>query len=159
MSIYTTWARRWNIPFAALEDLRRELCVFDTDPNTAVTGRSESAVQAAVRIEASRKGWRVWRNNKGVLLNEAGTPVRFGICNDSPKIGRELRSGDLIGIDPSPITEADVGQPRGQFVSLECKPEGWRFTGTPHELGQEKWAMLVTSLGGKAKFVNRVGLI
>jgi len=58
-------------------------------------------------------------------------------------VNQSLKSGDLIGIRPG-----------GQFVSLECKPAGWKYTGTPRELAQAKWAALVRSLGGHARFVT-----
>lgn len=152
-----SWALRWAIPYAAIVDLHTELGMLDPEPG--VPGKSEAAVQAAVRVEASQKGMRVFRNNVGVLEDRTGRPLRFGIANDSPAMNRKLKSGDLIGIDPTPITAADVGQPRGQFVSLECKPEGWHYAGTPHEEAQAAWAALVVSLGGRARFVNRVGLL
>jgi hypothetical protein len=153
----STWTLKWGVPYSALIELQQMLGVLDAEPG--VPGRSEAAVQANVRVEASEKGMRVFRNNSGVLMNEAGTPVRFGLANDSAKLNAKLKSGDLIGIDSRPITLADVGQPRGRFVSFECKPEGWRYTGTPREEAQQAWAALVLSLGGHARFVNRAGLL
>ncbi len=151
------WALKHGVPYSALIDLQQMLGVLDPEPG--VPGRSEAAVQAAVRVEASQRGMRVWRNNVGVLTDDRGVPIRYGLCNDTPKMNYALKSADLIGIDPTPITLADVGQPRGQFVSLECKPEGWRYTGTPREEAQAAWAALIVSLGGRARFVNRVGLL
>lgn len=155
------WALQWGIPLAALHDLQRRMGVLDDyHPGAPAPGdRSEGAVSNLVRVEASRKGMRLWRNNVGKLDDENGRPVRYGLANDSPQVNKVLKSGDLIGIDPSPITLAMVGQPRGQFVSAECKPEGWHFTGTPRENAQQAWAMRVISLGGRALFVNREGML
>lgn len=151
------WALKHGVPYSALIDLQQILGVLDPEPG--VPGRSEAAVQAAVRVEASQRGMRVWRNNVGVLTDDRGVPIRYGLCNDTAKMNHALKSADLIGIDPTPITLADVGQPRGQFVSLECKPEGWRYTGTPREEAQAAWAALIVSLGGRARFINRTGLL
>jgi hypothetical protein len=151
------WALRWRIPYAALIDLHTELGMLDPEPGEP--GRSEAAVQAAVRVEASQKGQRLFRNNKGALPDSRGVPVRFGLCNDTARLGAKLRSADLIGIDPITITPAHVGQIIGQFVSWECKEEGWTYAGTPHEQAQAAWAALVVSLGGRARFINRVGLL
>jgi hypothetical protein len=49
-----------------------------------------------------------------------------------------------------------VGKTIAQFVSRECKPEGWRFSNSPREEGQAKWAGLVNAAGGDACFVCTV---
>jgi hypothetical protein len=151
------WCAKWAIPYSALIDLQTMLGVLDPEPGAL--GRSEAAVQADVRVEGSQKGYRLWRNNVGALLDARGVPVRYGLCNDTPRMNAALKSGDLIGIRPVHITPAHVGQTIGQFVSLECKEEGWHYTGTPREQAQQAWAALVVSLGGHARFVNRVGLL
>jgi hypothetical protein len=151
------WALAWGIPFAALQDLRGRLGVLDWLPTAE--GRSEGAVSNAVRLEASRKGMRLWRNNVGVLQDNNGRPVRFGLANDSPQVNKVLKSGDLIGIDPVVITPGMVGSTIGRFLSVETKPEGWHFTGTPREEAQQSWALFVASMGGRALFANREGLL
>lgn len=151
------WALRWRVPYAALLELHAEIGMIDPEPG--LPGKSEAAVQSRIRVEASQKGMRAWRNNVGALVDSRGVPLRFGLANDTAAMNRILKSGDLIAIDPSPITPAMVGEPRGQFCSWECKPEGWRYTGTPHEQAQAAWAALIVSLGGRARFVNREGLI
>jgi hypothetical protein len=60
----------------------------------------ESNVQQLVRMEASKLGAITWRNNTGVLKDENGRPVRYGLCNGS---------ADLIGIY------------KGQFLAIEVK--------------------------------------
>lgn len=155
------WAIQWGVPLAALHDLERRTGTLDNYlPDAPVLGdRSEAAVSNLVRAEATRKGMRLWRNNVGKLDDEYGRPVRYGLANDSPEVNKVLKSADLIGIDPTPITLADVGKPRGQFVSAECKPEGWHYTATPREKAQQSWALRVITLGGRALFVNREGML
>lgn len=89
-----------------------------------------------VQLEASRKGWRVFRNNVGQLLDARGVPVRYGLM---------VGSGDLIGWRPVTITPEMVGQTLAQFVSLEVK--GPR--GVVSE-AQQRWAGMVERAGGLA---------
>jgi hypothetical protein len=117
---------------------------------------SEDAVQAAVRIAASEMGWRIWRNNVGVLLDKRGVPVRFGLANDSKAINDVLKSGDLIGCRPVLITQKMVGRTIGQFVSIECKTQDWKQGNTKRDDAQRAWAMLVRALGGHAIFATCV---
>lgn len=151
------WAAKWSIPHLAVRDLREQLGTFEADPGPS--GRSEGAVQAAFRVEASKLGMRMWRNNNGVLEDRNGRPVRFGLNNDTPAQNKAMKSSDLIGIDPTPITTADLGQPRGQFCTFEVKEEGWHFTGTPRENAQLAWILHVQSLGGRGGFINRAGML
>lgn len=153
------WAVKWGVSHNALIDLQAQMGMLDPLPDRAAPGRSEAAISNLVRVEASMRGMRLWRNNVGVLNDANGRPVRYGLCNDTPALNRKLKSADLIGIDPTPITLADVGQPRGQFVSFEVKEEGWHYTGTAREEAQQAWAVLVLSLGGRAKFVCREGML
>lgn len=155
-----TWALHWRISPAALQDLQIRLGLLTPlPPDNTPAGRSEAYVQSAVRLEASQKGMRLFRNNVGVLINEAGRPVRFGLANDSPAMNDALKSGDLIGIRRVVITQQHVGYAIGQFVSRECKPEGWQFTGSEREVAQQAWMNLVVSLGGDAAFATKVGTL
>jgi len=119
--------------------------------------KSEAYVQSVVRLEAGRKGVRLWRNNVGALLNERGVPVRYGLANDSKRLNEVVKSGDLIGWRPRLITPALVGSTIAQFVSRECKHPGWHYTGTEHEIAQMKWAQLVSADGGDAAFCTGEG--
>ena len=56
---------------------------------------AESRVQSIARLAASELGWRVFRNNVGVLRDDRGVPVRFGLANDSKSLNEQIKSGDL----------------------------------------------------------------
>jgi len=60
----------------------------------------ESNIQQLIRMELSRLGARIWRNNSGMLRDANGTPVRYGLC---------VGSSDLIGIY------------KGRFIAIEVK--------------------------------------
>lgn len=151
------WAIKWNIPFEAVEDLRRDMCAINTDPVSTSSNKSEAAVQTDVRLEASRKGLRLWRNNVGAVHTEDGGLIRYGLCNDSKKMNKKIKSSDLVGIRPVLITSLHVGQTIGQFVAREIKPEGWQYSATDREQAQLKFLELILSFGGDAGFANSEG--
>lgn len=145
------WANRHNVSPAALADLRTML--MGAVPLTAPHATSsEAAAQNEVRIKASRAGWLVMRNNVGVLKDDRGVPVRFGLANDSPAINKHIKSSDLIGCIPVTVTQDMVGTVVGQFAAREIKAKGWRFGGTEREQAQLRFIQLITSLGGNASF-------
>jgi hypothetical protein len=94
----------------------------------------EQSIMQRVQLEATRKGWRVFRNNVGCLMDQRGVPVRYGLM---------VGSGDLIGWRPVTITPDMVGQTLAQFVSLEIK--GPRGRMSPE---QARWAAMVEEAGG-----------
>lgn len=118
---------------------------------------NEATVQAHVRLLAAKEGWRLWRNNVGVLPDSRGVPVRYGLANDSAAVNRLVKSGDLIGIRPLLITQDMVGKVIGQFVSLECKHGDWRWDPRKfdaRERAQQTWRELVQGVGGYAEFTT-----
>lgn len=151
------WALKWGVSYEALEDLRKQFGMINTDPVAPVRGNNEAAVQARVRLEASHKGARLWRNNVGAIKDERGVPVRYGLANDSKQMNDIIKSSDLIGLRPILITPQHVGQTIGQFVAREVKGPTWRYTGTKREQAQRKFLELVVSLGGDACFVTEEG--
>jgi len=154
------WAIKWGVPFEAIEDLRREFGIVNTDPEPGQDLKPEAVVQNIVRAEGSSKGLRLWRNNSGVAMDENGDrTVRYGLCNDSKKINKKIKSSDLIGIRPRFIMPADVGTVLGQFVARECKPTGWTYRSTEREVAQLKFLELVASLGGDASFAIGEGTL
>lgn len=95
----------------------------------------ETDVMAAIRLEASRRGHFLWRNNRGVLLDNRGKPVRFGLANDSKAVGERYASADLIGWTRD-----------GRFLSVEVK----RSRRDPISPAQVAWRDLVRASGGIA---------
>jgi hypothetical protein len=139
------WARQYGISFMQLHALKVHVLGLD-HPETLVQppAQSEAAVQAGLRLAASKRGDRLWRNNVGALLDERGIPVRYGLANDSKRMNDHIKSSDVIGIEHG----------TGRFLSFECKEAGWRFTGTEREQAQLRWIGLINSLGGRAAFVT-----
>lgn len=151
MNSLMMWAQRHNVPRSAISEL---LTLVGID-GTQRSELSESAVQTNIRLEASRKGIRLWRNNVGVMHDpEAGIYVRYGLANESTQMNRIVKSGDLIGIRPVTVTPAHVGTVIGQFVSREVKHGAWRYTGTDREVAQLNWINIVNAMGGDACFTN-----
>ena len=122
-----------------------------------MTGMTEGEVQQEIRKATAALGWATWRNNKGAGKLENGSFVRWGLCNDSAALGARIRSADLIGIRPVVIGPEHVGMTLGQFVSIECKAEGYRPHDTEHEVAQRRWRDLVAGLGGYAVITGTVG--
>ena len=135
------WADRWDIPAIALLELKQSIGIMDQVPAPNIT--TEAEAQNIVRLKATEAGARLWRNNVGVLRDDRGVPVRFGICNDTSQLNKVLKSSDLIGISSS-----------GQFIAREVKRPGWKYTGTPREKAQLNFINLIMSLGGDAKFTT-----
>ena len=154
------WALRWGIPHAALADLESIMGVgFEPPVPDSPAPRSEAAVQVDVRLEATRKGCRLWRNNVGAGELADGSFLRWGLANDSKEMNKNVKSGDLIGIRPHRVTQGDVGKTLGVFLSREIKPAGWQFSGTPREVAQRRWIELVLALGGDACFATGEGTL
>lgn len=155
------WAVRHGVTMQALFELSALVGAAGdmADPVPGVPSRAEAWVQDAVRLEAKPRGCRLFRNNVGALKDIRGVPVRYGLANDSPKINEKLKSSDLIGWRRLLITPAHVGHVVAQFVSRECKPQGWHWTGTDREVAQKAWLDLVTVEGGDGKFTTGPGTL
>lgn len=158
MNNLQAWADRHGITPAAFE----ELCTLlspNTDPEriTAPNTKpmSEARVQQLCRVEASKCGMRLWRNNNGACVDENGNHIRYGICNDSAKLNKKLKSSDLIGITPYIVKPEDVGKQIGVFTTFEVKPEGWEpGKRKADEKAQQAFITLVQSMGGFGKFIS-----
>jgi hypothetical protein len=149
---YDEWAARH--PQAAAE--LRAIAIVETAP-VAQAGADEAYAQSLIRLEASKLGKRLWRNNVGAGYMTDNTFVRFGLANDSPAVNKMMKSGDLIGIEPVLITQTHVGTTIGRFLSREVKRPGWKYKATEREKAQLHWANLVNSLGGNAAMVTGPG--
>jgi hypothetical protein len=158
-SLIVNWALRWGIPHAGLVELEKLFGISAGTVPATVGEHSEAYIQSCVRLEAGRKGVRLWRNNVGALLDQRGIPVRYGLANDSKKLNEKIKSGDLIGWRPIRITSDHVGAKIAQFVSRECKTPDWVFTGTDREQAQLRWIEAVSSDGGDACFVTGEGTL
>lgn len=99
-----------------------------------MSSNREGAVIARILIEATRAGWRLFRNSTGqawagqvwgrskdkdtpLLVLAAARPVHFGLA---------VGSSDLIGWRPVTITPDMVGRTIAQFVAVEAKSDGYR---------------------------------
>jgi hypothetical protein len=116
--------------------------------------KSESTVQAEVRLSAVKYELKLFRNNVGVLVDATGRPVRYGLANESKELNKKIKSGDLIGWRPVFVTEAMVGKVFAQFVSIECKGENSK-TAKARAAAQRRWAKLVQDAGGLALILSR----
>lgn len=152
------WAHKWRVPYDAIEDLRHMMRGLDGLVHEQV-GTSEAAVQANVRVEASRKGARLWRNNVGALETKDGAMVRYGLANDSSAVNARVKSSDLIGVRPILIEPCHVGTVIGQFIARECKHAEWVYTGSKREQAQEAFLTIVNNLGGDGRFCTGPGTL
>lgn len=81
-----------------------------TGPITS--GQLEANVLHDVRLEVSKSGGTVFRNNVGKLKDQQGRLVSFGLCEGS---------SDLIGFYPVTITPDMIGRTIAVFLAIECK--------------------------------------
>lgn len=154
------WAARWGVPRDALIELERMTGMHGYEGDREPAEASESRVQSLVRLEASAKGMRLFRNNVGALEDSRGRFVRYGIANDSKAMNTQFKSGDLIGIRPHIVTPSDVGKKFGLFLSRECKRGGWTFNpNDAHEQAQWRWMQFVNMMGGDAAFAAGEGTL
>jgi len=105
-----------------------------------------------IRMEASRQGMKLFRNNVGAGTLDNGSFVRWGICNDSASLNAKMKSSDLIGIKPVLITQGMVGHKVGQFIAREVKRPGWKYAGNAREKAQLRFIEWAVSMGADARF-------
>lgn len=152
------WQMRWNIPQQAMVELGFILYTPAPPASLNCDGYSEDFVASNLLLEASRTGARLWRNNVGALLDDRGIPVRYGLCNESKKINKEIKSSDYVGITPILVQPWHVGVTLGVFTAMETKKVGWSYSkNDDREKAQNKYLNLVCSLGGIASFINGTG--
>ena len=166
---YADWAKRW--PQAA-DELRGVLMSAASTPLESAIKRtrmvdSEDWAQDNAKLLAAQAGGILWRNNVGALpakqthicprcqfrFEVAQGVLRWGLCNESAKVNKSLKSSDLIGIRPIRITSGMVGSVIGQFAAIEVKKPSWAPGERPaDEEAQASFLALVGSLGGYATF-------
>ena len=154
--MFNFWCEKWGISKDALEELKDILGVVSYPDSFDTCSLSETAIQNKVRLDALKNNMILWRNNTGVAYDARGVPVRFGLCNDTPKVNSAVKSSDLIGIKRIKITKDLIGQTLGQFVAREVKKSTWKFKGTKEEHAQLKFLEIVSAWGGDAKFINKI---
>lgn len=157
MTLLDEWAARWSISPIAVHDLKLALGVVAPPVITGAKPGSEAEAQQQIRMEAPKRGIRLWRNNNGATKDETGRSIRYGLANDSAPMNRKIKSSDLIGITPVVILPNHIGMTFGVFTSIEVKRAGWKFTGSDREIAQRKWIELIISLGGYGKFATGAG--
>lgn len=74
---------------------------------------SETEIVQLARLEASKLGYTLFRNNTGALKDARGRWVQFGLCKGS---------ADLVGWHNK----------TGRFVAIECKMPGKKPTQEQH---------------------------
>lgn len=117
---------------------------------------SEGKIQQDIRLQAAQRGWLLLRNNSGACTTNDGRHIRFGLGNDSERVNRQIKSSDLIGIRPVLITPEMVGRVLGVFQAVECKKEGWRYSGDAREAAQQKFGTIIQKHGGCFTFASSV---
>ena len=103
---------------------------------------SEQTIQQQIRLQCSRGPVRLYRNNCGVLRDQRGVPVRYGL---------QPGSGDLIGWRTITIGPEMVGQQVAVFASIEVKSATGRLR--PE---QRQWMEAVQAAGGIAGVARSV---
>jgi hypothetical protein len=103
---------------------------------------SEQHIQQHIRLACGTGATRLFRNNTGVLRDQHGRPVSFGLCKGS---------ADLIGWTTRTITAEMVGQQVAVFTSIEVKTAAGRLT--PE---QKQWLAAVETAGGIAGVARSV---
>lgn len=123
-------------------------------------GNYEGHIIPKVLVEATKKGWRLFRNSVG--LGWQGRVTEEQTIKD-PKTGAPMHvveligarrlhyglakgSSDLIGWRPVEITPDMVGQTIAQFCAIECKTKAYGRTTED----QDNWLDQVAQSGGFA---------
>jgi len=118
----------------------------------------EAHASQEVRNRASDWKARLFRNNSGVLMNEVGVPVRFGLGNESSKFNKQFKTGDFVGWFPVTITPEMVGKTVAVFANIEAKALGFKIKSVypikSREYAQNKFNNLVEDNGGIAGFAS-----
>ncbi len=118
---------------------------------------NEAAVQQLIRLESSRRGTPLLRNNVGACYDDTGRLIRYGLGNDSKKINDVRKSSDLIGIWPVRVTQEMVGSVHGLFFAVECKPTGWTMrNGDVRAVAQKAFGEWVRDKGGIFTFATKI---
>lgn len=118
----------------------------------------ESASTSHVRLMAAQNNILLWRNNVGSYEDEkSGRWIRYGLCNESKKQNKVIKSSDHVGIRPVLITPDMVGSVVGVFIAVENKATGWKLLPSDERgLAQLNFHDIVRNAGGFAGFATDV---
>lgn len=117
----------------------------------------ETAVASQIRLWAAQNDILLYRNNVGAAQDHTGRLIRYGLCNDSPKLAERVKSSDFIGITPVTITPDMVGQTIGVFTAIETKPSDWKFLESDKRAcAQAAFHRIVKAVGGFAGFATNI---
>jgi hypothetical protein len=109
---------------------------------------NETNIVQEIRMEASKRGARLFRNNVGGYKDKTGRWVKYGLGDGT---------SDLIGITPVVITHDMVGTTLGVFTAIEVKtPEGMNPKGKvakEHFQKQQEFVDFVVKFGGIGKII------
>lgn len=106
----------------------------------------EAPVLKNVMLEASRLGFRLFRNNRGLFYTQDGRLVRAGLEAEG--------ASDTIGFVPVVITPEMVGRTIAVFLAVETKKPGWMKPRTETERKQENFIRFVNGHGGIGMFLS-----
>lgn len=117
----------------------------------------EAATASHIRLFAAQNGVELWRNNVGVLVDQTGRPVRYGLANESAAQNKLVKSSDYVGITPVVVTPDMVGKVVGVFTAVETKAADWTFSPTDERsVAQAAFHDIVRRAGGKAGFARTI---
>lgn len=117
----------------------------------------ESTVASHIRLDAAYQGVDLWRNNVGAFQDETGRWIRYGLCNDSPKTAKYVKSSDYIGMTPITITPDMLGKTVAVFTAVETKPSDWKYNPSDQRsAAQNAFHEIVKRAGGFAGFARTV---
>ena len=103
------WAAQWGVNPAAVQDLKQQMGIAEPPVKLDAPPMSEAAAQQQIRIEAPKRGIRLWRNNNGATMDETDRLIRYGLANDSAATSKAIKSSDLIVISPVQILPNHIG--------------------------------------------------
>lgn len=154
----TTAFERWAArhPDAA-KDLMTSVINVPPVEAPALATPEAYAMQAA-ELAIANMGGLPMRNNVGATPSKCRscgapqTPVRYGVMNKTKAMNTQLKSPDILAIVPRYIVPSDVGLTIGQFVGVEVKAAGWRYSGRGRETAQAACLTLFEQYGARATF-------
>jgi len=106
----------------------------------------EDPILQQTRLEASRIGCRLFRNNRGLFFTMDGRKTRAGLEAEG--------ASDLVGFAPVVITPDMVGKTVAVLLCVETKKSSWKKPTTEHEREQENFINFINKNGGIAFFLN-----